>query len=94
MTKEKTNKCIAQDNNVSWYGLDDTKYDNSNSISDIKVGDEVIVFDLSNYIDPQPKLPAKAIVTAIYEFEIDVQIEGWPREYPYEIYEFQFGIKK
>lgn len=85
-------KMAMKDNNVDWYGLDRREFDNRNEISDLTVGDTVWVLDLSNYVDPQPKLPAKAEVTAIYEYEIDVKFPGSDKEW--EIYESQFGIKK
>jgi len=84
-----------EENNVDWYGLDKRKWDNRNKISDLSIGDEVWVLDLGNYkAQVRPKLPAKAKVVKIYEHEIDVEIYGCGREYPWEIYESQFGIKK
>ena len=80
----------TSENHVDWYGLDKDKYDNSNSISSVKVGDKVIVFDLSNYKSDTPELPCEAIVTAVYEYEIDVKI----KDKTYEIYTSQFGYRK
>ncbi len=82
------------ENNVDWYGLDKLKWDNSNQISDLSIDDEVWVLDLGNYKpEVRPKLPAKATVVKVYEHEIDVEIDGCERKYPWEIYESQFGKK-
>ena len=85
------------ENNADWYGLDKEVWDNSNTIASLNLGDEIWVLELGNYTKESTKhikLPAKAKVVAIYEYEIDVEIEGVNRKYPYEIYESQFGIKK
>lgn len=89
-----TNKDLAimeeyMDNTVSWFGLDDKEFTNDVNTSDLKVGELVWVFDLSNYVKA-PDLPVEARVVKINpDWYIVVEIDGEE----WECYCSHFGKK-
>lgn len=74
-------------NNVEWFGLNSKRFTNAVSVQEVKVGDEIWVFDLDSYSNP-PETPIKAPIVRIdpYPF-IVVKIDN--KEW--EVYESGFG---
>lgn len=81
------------DNTVEAYGLDPKHYTNKVSVRDVRVGDKIVVFDLSSYTNP-PHTPQIGVITTIYDYPY-IKVK-FPDEKDYykewEAYEGQFGF--